>query len=104
MESLVIQSKTFGPIKRPNCKFTFVQLVRLLVLLPFFSVRTPAEVIIEGLRFDYLLVDSWFPCAELLRFIHSRHFKSHIIGMVKMEKTRYETAYGDISASSRSRR
>ncbi len=34
MESLVIQAKTVGPVKRPNCKFTFVQLVRLLVLLP----------------------------------------------------------------------
>ena len=25
MESLVIQAKTVGPVKNPNCKFTFVQ-------------------------------------------------------------------------------
>lgn len=30
--------------------------------------------IIEGVRFDYLLVDSWFTCTELLKFIVSRHF------------------------------
>ena len=30
----VIQAKTVGPVKNPNCKFTFVQLVRLLVLYP----------------------------------------------------------------------
>lgn len=62
------------------------------------AIRMLRRAIVEGLRFDYLLVDSWFPCAELLRFIHSRHFKCQIIGMVKMGKTRYETAHGDISA------
>lgn len=41
MSKLVIQAKTLGPIKNPNCKFTFVQLVKLLVLYPFFSVKTP---------------------------------------------------------------
>ena len=43
MGRLVIQAKTVGPVKNPNCKFTFVQLVRLLVLYPFFSVKTPAD-------------------------------------------------------------
>ena len=43
MERLVIQAKTVGPVKNPNCKFTFVQLVKLLVLHPFFSVKTPAD-------------------------------------------------------------
>ena len=43
MGMLVIQAKTVGPVKNPNCKFTFVQLVRLLVLYPFFSVKTPAD-------------------------------------------------------------
>ena len=32
-----------GPVKNPNCKFTFVQLVKLLVVLPFFSVKTAAD-------------------------------------------------------------
>ena len=260
MDRLVIQARTVGPVKNPNCKFTFVQLVKLLVLQPFFSVKTPADyadsalgklfsckkdsfyrlmddgridwrrivhsinrqliglisrradakdavrclilddtdlpkrggkaeglgkvfshtamkcilgfkalfpcytdgktqlmvdatiqaetgkdadkpqgltkkqkaaqyskvrgedekintrkeemfqskianaikmirrAVLEGIRFDYLLVDSWFPCAELLRFIHSRHFKCNLIGMIKMSKTKYETALGSLSA------
>ena len=32
-----------GPVKNPNCKFTFVQLVKLLILFPFFSVKTAAD-------------------------------------------------------------
>ena len=62
------------------------------------AIKMLRRAIMEGLRFDYLLVDSWFPCAELLQFIHSRHFKCHIIGMIKMGKTKYETALGNISA------
>ena len=48
--------------------------------------------IIEGLRFDYLLVDSWFTCSELLKFVVSRHFGCHLIGMIN--KTKYETDLG----------
>ena len=43
MDKLVIQAKTVGPVKNPNWKFTFVQLVKLHVLLPFFSVKTAAD-------------------------------------------------------------
>lgn len=39
-----------------------------------------------------------FPCAELLPFIHSRHFKCHVIGMIKMGKTKYESALGNLCA------
>ena len=261
MERLVIQAKTVGPVKNPNCKFTFVQLVKLLVVLPFFSVKTAADyadsalgklfsckkdsfyrlmddgridwrriiysinrqliglisrradakgntryvilddtdlpkrgmkaeglgkvfshtamkcilgfkamflcytdgktqlmvdatiqaesgkdaskpqgltkkqkdaqygkergedekintrkeemlqskianaikmlrlAIVEGLRFDYLLVDSGFPCAELLQFIHGRRFKCHVIGMIKMGKTKYDTTDGAMTAN-----
>lgn len=51
--------------------------------------------IIEGVRFDYLLVDSWFTCSELLKFVVSRHFGCHLIGMIKMGKTKYETDLGN---------
>ena len=54
--------------------------------------------IIEGIRFDYLLVDSWFTCSELLKFVVSRHFGCHLIGMIKMGKTRYETDLGNKTA------
>lgn len=49
--------------------------------------------IAKGLRFDYVLVDSWFTCFELVRFIASRRIKCHFIGMIKMGKTRYD-AFG----------
>lgn len=62
------------------------------------AIKMLRRAIVEGVRFDYLLVDSWFPCAELLQFIHSRHFKCHLIGMIKMGKTRYNSTAGDLSA------
>lgn len=40
--------------------------------------------IIEGVRFDYLLVDSWFTCTEFQKFVVSRRFGCYLIGMIKM--------------------
>ena len=62
------------------------------------AIKMIRRAIVEGIRFDYLLVDSWFPCAELLQFIHSRHFKCYLIGMIKMGKTKYATGIGNLSA------
>ena len=62
------------------------------------AIKMLRRAIMEGLRFDYLLVDSWFPCAELLQFIHSRHFKCNLLGMIKMGNTKYETALGNLCA------
>jgi len=39
--------------------------------------------ITKGIRFDYVLVDSWFTCFELVKFIVSRRIKCHLIGMIK---------------------
>ncbi len=47
----------------------------------------------KGVRFDYVLTDSWFTCFELVKFIVSRRIKCHFIGMIKMGKTRYN-AFG----------
>ena len=63
------------------------------------AIKMIRRAIVEGIRFDYLLVDSWFPCAELLQFIHSRHFKCNLIGMIKMGKTKYDTVIGNLPAS-----
>lgn len=49
--------------------------------------------ITKGVRFDYVLTDSWFTCFELIQFIVTRRFGCHFIGMIKMGKTRYE-AFG----------
>jgi hypothetical protein len=43
----------------------------------------------QGLRFDYMLVDSWFTCFALVKFIATRRFGCHLLGMAKMGKTRY---------------
>ena len=36
MNSPTIQSKVVGLVKNPDCKFTYVQVVKLRVLFPFF--------------------------------------------------------------------
>jgi HEPN domain-containing protein len=43
----------------------------------------------QGIRFDYVLVDSWFTCHELVKFITTRKISCHLLGMAKMGKTRY---------------
>ena len=53
----------------------------------------------RGVRFDYLLVDSWFTCADFVRLITSRHIKCHLIGMIKLGKTKYHTQWGDLTAN-----
>ena len=52
----------------------------------------------RGIRFDYLLVDSWFTSIKFVRLITSRHIKCHLLGMVKLAKTNYATKYGDMNA------
>ena len=56
-------------------------------------------MLVEGIRFRYLLVDSWLPCAELLKFIHSRHNGCDLLGMIKMGNTKYSTEYGELNAN-----
>ena len=43
----------------------------------------------KGVRFDYLLVDSWFTCFELVKFITTRRIGCHLLGRIKTGKTRY---------------
>ncbi len=45
--------------------------------------------IAKGIRFDYVLTDSWFTCFELIKFIVTRRIGCHFLGMIKMGKTRY---------------
>jgi hypothetical protein len=44
----------------------------------------------KGVRFDYLLVDSWFTCFELVKFITTRRIGCHLLGRIKMGTTRYD--------------
>lgn len=52
----------------------------------------------KGIRFDYLLVDSWFTNSDFVRLITSRHIKCNFLGMIKIGKTRYQTEYGNLTA------
>ena len=38
------------------------------------------------IRFRYVLADSWFTCAKIVKFIRSRHIKCDYIGMIKVGK------------------
>ncbi len=55
----------------------------------------------HGIKFRYVLADSWFTCKNLVTFIHARRYKCHWMGMIKVgEKstTKYHTRDGDYSA------
>lgn len=55
----------------------------------------------RGVKFSYVLADSWFTCKDIVRFIHSRHVKCHWLGMIKVgdgSRTKYHTEHGDLSA------
>ena len=54
----------------------------------------------KGVRFDYLLVDSWFTGKELVRFIKTRRIGCHFLGMVKLGKTNYEMDGKKVSVNS----
>jgi len=45
--------------------------------------------ILRGIRFDYLLTDSWFTCFDLVKFISTRRIKCHFLGILKKGKTKY---------------
>ena len=55
----------------------------------------------KGVRFSYVLADSWFTNKEIVKFIHSRRIKCHWLGMIKVgesSRTKYHTSHGDLSA------
>lgn len=47
------------------------------------------RVIKQKIHFDYILADSWFACADIIKFATSRHVKCHYLGMIKMGRTKY---------------
>lgn len=55
----------------------------------------------RGIKFSYVLADSWFTNKDIVWFIHSRHIKCHWPGMIKVgekSKTKYQTGHGDLTA------
>lgn len=49
------------------------------------------DAIQNKIPFDYLLVDSWFTCTELVDFVCRCHKKFHFLGMARMGNTMYAT-------------
>lgn len=43
----------------------------------------------SGIKFEYLLVDSWFTNTALVEFVSRCHCKFHLLGMARMGKTKY---------------
>lgn len=54
---------------------------------------------IDRMDFEYLLVDSWFTCKDVIDYIRRRGRKEHLLGMIKMGNTRYTVAGADMTAS-----
>lgn len=49
------------------------------------------DAIQNKIPFDYLLIDSWFTCTELVDFVCRFHKKFHFLGMARMGNTMYAT-------------
>lgn len=56
------------------------------------------RIISRKIHFDYILADSWFACAEVIKFVTSRHIKCHYLGMIKIGKTKYHYKRKDYTA------
>lgn len=55
----------------------------------------------KGLKFRYVLADSWFACKDIIRFIRSHHMKCDNLGMIKAGesgKTKYHFERKDFTA------
>lgn len=55
----------------------------------------------KGVRFRYILADSWFACADIIRFATSRHIGCDYLGMIKVGekgRTKYRFERNDLTA------
>ena len=65
------------------------------------AIEMVRRAIRQKVRFRYVLADSWFTCAKIVRFIRSRHVKCDYIGMIKVGeegKTKYRFERKDLTA------
>jgi hypothetical protein len=55
----------------------------------------------KGIRFRYILADSWFACSEIIKFVHSRRIGCDYLGMIKVGekgRTKYRFERKDLTA------
>ena len=67
------------------------------------TIEMICRAIKHKIRFRYVLADSWFTCAKIVRFIRSRHIKCDYIGMIKVGeegKTKYRFERKELTAPS----
>ena len=57
LDKITITNKTIGIEKKANCKFTFVQVLKLLILFPFFSVK-------NAFHYTDSSLGKWFVCKK----------------------------------------
>ncbi len=54
---------------------------------------------IDHMDFNYLLVDSWFTCKDVIKYIRRRKKNTHLLGMIKMSKTKYMIGDEEMTAA-----
>lgn len=47
----------------------------------------------RGIKFSYVLADSWFTNKDIVRFIHSRHVRCHWLGTIKVGESGRTTKF-----------
>ncbi len=57
------------------------------------AIKMISRAICQGIRFDYVLCDSWFTCFELIRFVVRRRIKCHLLSMMRNGTAKY--LYGE---------
>lgn len=64
--------------RKKECSMSKIELMKEMI----------SRCIKHGIRFEYILCDSWFTCKEIVNYVRGLHGK-HYLGMVKKSKTRY---------------
>ena len=65
------------------------------------AIEMIGRAIRQKIRFRYVLADSWFTCAKIVKFIRSRHINCDYIGMIKVGeegKTKHRFGHHDLTA------
>jgi hypothetical protein len=87
------ESKKRFTAKRPKKSFGQQRVSEYFKTKTEMLIEMIRKAISEGIRFDYLLTDSWFTNFELIKFITTRKIKCFFLGMIKNGKAKY--LFGD---------
>ena len=103
----------FGRTSKCNCVYSLLQVFQFLFICHCFMIRNPFNVMGSSLggrlgcgkdvfyEFRYVLADSWFTCAKIIKYIRGRHIKCDYLGMIKIgddSRTKYHFERKDLNA------